>query len=556
MEAAASPRPTPRATPRTPGTGKSVTMVSDSVVSLQIQEFLDDWHYRVMNSLGQKVSATQALKYGLEILAINGVDLSESDIKSMVNMDDKAMLSMIVERLPPAMREDFEHLALQLQMLVTTSARVRKTIEEGVPENIQGTIEEVDSTSIGQQILKQAVVQASREVASLHRCQDTWFRSMEKRLDRLTRSAEYAEHAQQQLLAVETQLQTFGAEQNAKSKKALMGFAQGNDKSLLSTVFSTWNGIVLSGQGEKAIRMKYEKEIADAEKKLFEYKEKQLAGVKSSLMRSARDTDQGLLNFCVQTWAAFIAENKRDGVNKQMMMELEGKLQTFQSKQSDNTKKVMARLGSDQDSTVMSMAWSAWMTFLEDYKKNKEFEDKVKETEAKMAEFMKKKKEDAKTVLDRMNGATDSGLMAMCLQNWYNYINDFKKAKRMEEKMAKSTGNLSSMKIRQKGNAMNVQGRINEQIKANLIFRCFGAWSLESKVNHIDRYYTNKMNHKRQQLSSVQTLFKSFAKQLEEGLGNIEGPEDTYRTRAKVPGMAKDHNSVSLPDIHARPLAA
>jgi len=540
---------------------KSVNMVSDASAALQVQQFMDDWHYRIMNTLGQKMTAKQAVTAALEILALNGVSMTESDIKSMANMDENSMVSAIVERVPPAMREDFDHLALQLQMLVTTSARIRKCIEDGVPEHIQETIEEVDSTSIGQQILKQAVVQASREVASLHRCQDTWFRSMEKRLDRLTRSAEYAEHAQQQLLAVETQLQTFGAEQNAKSKKALMGFAQGNDKSLLSTVFSTWNGIVLSGQGEKAIRMKYEKEIADAEKKLFEYKEKQLAGVKSSLMRSARDTDQGLLNFCVQTWAAFIAENKRDGVNKQMMMELEGKLQTFQSKQSDNTKKVMARLGSDQDSTVMSMAWSAWMTFLEDYKKNKEFEDKVKETEAKMAEFMKKKKEDAKRVLDSMNGATQSGLLAMCIQNWFQLINDDKKAKQLEEKMAKSTGNLQSMKLRQKGNAMSVQGRINEQIKANILYRCISAWMLESKVNHIDRYYSTKMTHKRQQLSSVQTLFKSFAKQLEEGLGNIEGPTETSRgdssgrgmsRRSKVPGMTKDHNSVSLPDIRAR----
>lgn len=545
----------PSATPRgSPTSAKSGPIITDAAVALQVQQFLDDWHYRIMNTLGTKMSAKQAVRAALEILALNGVDLLESDIKSMVNMEETALVNAIVSKLPPQLRGDFDHLALQLQMLVTTSARVRRSIEEGVPENIQETIEEVDSTSIGQQILKQAVVQASREVAGLHRCQDTWFRSMEKRLDRLLRSADLAEHAQQQLLAVETQLQKFGAEQNEKSKKALIGFAEGNDKSLMSMVWGAWLGLVLSGLGEKAVRQKYEKEIADAEKALFTYKERQLKGVKDSLMRSARDSDDGLVHYCIRHWYTEIQENKRLGVNKKTMMEMEAKLNEFQTKQSDNTKKVMARMGADQDAALTHAAWAAWQKFCEDYKKNKEFEDKVKESEQKMSQFMSKRKEDAKRVLDSMNSATTTGLLAMCIQNWYNMVNENQKAKKLEEQMANSSGALANLKMRQKGNAMNVQGRINEQIKANLLFRCMAAWSLETKVNHVDRYYTNKMNHKRQQLNSVQTLFKSFAKQLEEGLGNAEG--DSSGRTGRRSKMTKDGNSVSLPDIHQRPVPA
>lgn len=532
-------------------------MLTDEAVALQVQQFLDDWHYRIMNTLGAKVSAKQAVKAALEILALNGVSMTESDIKSIAAMDETPLVYAIVERMPPALREDFDHLALQLQMLVTTSARVRKAIEEEVPEKISETIEEVDSTSIGQQILKQSVVQASREVASLHRCQDTWFRSMEKRLDRLTRSAELAEHAQQQLLAVETQLQAFGATQNTKSKKALLGFADGNDKSLMHSAFSAWLGLVISGQGEKKIRDKYEQEIADAEKKLFSYKEKQIAGVKASLMRGARETEEGLLHFCVQTWAAEIAEMKRDGVHTKDMMALEARLAEFSKNQSDNTKKVMARMGADKDATVVSLAWSSWLKYSEDYKKDREFEDQVKATEQRMAEFTKKKKEDAKKVLDSISGATESGLIAMAFQNWAQLILENKKARQLEEQLLMSGGRLANMKSRQKGNAMNVQGRVNEQIKANLLFRCLSSWMLETKVNHVDRYYSNKMNHKRQQLSSVQTLFKSFAEQLEKGLGNIEGDttDRTMTRRSKaMPGMSKDGGSVSLPDIHARPV--
>jgi len=321
--------------------------------------------------------------------------------------------------------------------------------------------------------------------------------------------------------------------------------------------------------------MKYEKEIADAEKALFDYKEKQLKCVKGTLMRGARETDKGLLHFCLQQWANDIAEMKRDGVNKQIMMELEGKLKQFQSTQSDKTKKVMARMGADQEATLVNLAWSGWTKFVEDYKKDKEFEDKVKATEQQLNEMLKKKKENAKIVLDRMNGATDAGLMAMFIQNWYQYIVDEKKAMEQESKIAESAGRLKSMKSRQKGNAMSVQTRANEQIKFNLMFRCWSNWSLEVKVTRNEKYWTDKIKNKRQQLYSVQNLFRSAAQELEEIEKKAATGDTSARTltskRDKVSrsghaptkeqireeyqhhGMKKDSNSFSLPDIHHRP---
>mmetsp|Transcript_46638 Transcript_46638/g.141482 ORF Transcript_46638/g.141482 Transcript_46638/m.141482 type:complete len:557 (+) Transcript_46638:74-1744(+) len=536
-----------------PCSPKSVA-VSDETVALQLQQFLDDWHYRVMQSSLAKIwSQTKTVSAALEIMALNGVPLTPEDIGRMAAMEEPAMVQELVRKLPVHVREDFDHLGLQLQMLITTTVRIRKAIDEGVPEGIQEVVEETDSTSIGQQILKRAVVQASKEVAALHRCQETWTKSTEKRLDRLTRSAEFAEHAQQQLIAVETQLERFGAQQNEKSKKALMGLAESNDKSLLHTTFSTWLGMVLAGAGERAIRKKFEEEINVAEKALFDYKEKQLANVKNVLMRNARESDEGLVTFVLSTWAEQVAEAKRDGTTKETLMALEARLQQFSSSQSENTKKVMARMGADKDANLVNIAWASWMKFSTDYKKDKEFEDQVKKAEQQFAEHMKKKKDDAKQVLDRMNGATETGLLASVIQNWYQCVIESQKAREMDDLMSSQGNKFKSLQMKQKGSAMSVQGRINEQIRCNLLLRCLSAWSLESRINHVDKYYVGKMNHKRQQLSSVQTLFKSFAKQLEDGLGNIDG-ESSGRTmtRRSKAGLTKDGGSVSLPDIHAR----
>merc|ERR1712194_219157 len=104
-----------------------------------------------------------------------------------------------------------------MQLLINTAANIRNAIDQNQDEVLQDMVEGSDSTVVVQQILKQAVIGASKEVSKIHQCQDTWVKNMETRLDRLTRSAEHAEHAQQQLMAVEMQLEKFGANQNGKS---------------------------------------------------------------------------------------------------------------------------------------------------------------------------------------------------------------------------------------------------------------------------------------------------------------------------------------------------
>merc|ERR1719436_1986479 len=95
--------------------------------------------------------------------------------------------------------------------------------------------------------------------------------------------------------------------------------------------------------------------------------------------------------------------------------------------------------------------------------------------------------------------------------------------------MAKKNGLFKSLQARQKGNAAGVQGRVNEQMKVNLMLQCFLAWYTDTKVNHVERSYGQKIEGKRRQLKSVESLFKSFAKQIDDGLGNLDGGDSSGR---------------------------
>lgn len=311
---------------------------------------------------------------------------------------------------------------------------------------------------------------------------------------------------------------------------------------------------MLKVKAESVIRQKYEKELRDAEQMLFDYKERQLANVRNVFMRKGREGESGLMQTVVESWNNLVLQRKRDGDTAEAMKEIEAKLAQFAADQAENTKRVMQRMGCDQDATLINMTFQSWVKFSIDYKKDKEFEDQVKLAEKLVQEHMAKKKDEAKTVLNRMNAQSDTGLVALMMQHWNTYMTDLKQAREMEEKMGGGSNRFKSLQDRQLGNARGVQGRVNEQININLSLRCFCGWFAESKLNKLDKYYQVKMDGKRKQLHSVQTLFKSFAKQLEEGLGSVDG-ESSGRHSMK-PGrrgiLKGGEGSVSLPEINAK----
>merc|ERR1719214_394014 len=106
------------------------------------------------------------------------------------------------------------------------------------------------------------------------------------------------------------------------------------------------------------------------------------------------------------------------------MKAMEAKLAGQMGAQAENTKKVMARMSSGSDNALLTVVIGSWVKYVEEYKKNKEQEDAVKAQEKAMEEYMKKKKDDAKAVLDKMNTATDSGLVEHVVSTWVQHFKD------------------------------------------------------------------------------------------------------------------------------------
>merc|ERR1711998_478620 len=194
--------------------------------------------------------------------------------------------------------------------------------------------------------------------------------------------------------------------QNDKSKKVMMGVAGKNDKMLVTVVFGSWFTLQQKLKSEKGIRDMFEAEIEALDTKLMEYRQAALNNVRNVLMRKAAEGDSALIQQVWKNWTDEVQETKREAGSQGAMAAMEAKLASHSAAQTENTKKVMARMSSGSDNALLQLTLTACKQFIEDYKKNKDQEDAIKAQEKAMEDFMKQKKDGAKQVLDKMNAST------------------------------------------------------------------------------------------------------------------------------------------------------
>merc|ERR1719361_253571 len=135
-----------------------------------------------------------------------------------------------------------------------------------------------------------------------------------------------------------------------------------------------------------------------------------------------------------------------------------------------------------------------------------------------------------------MNNATETGLIAHCFTAWMTEVEDQKNNKKLQTAMYDTDCRLKSYMDKQAGNAMGVQTRTIEQMKENMVLKSFGAWKIDTKVALFEKHFSKKMEAKRGQLAKVQSLFRKFAQELEEGLGNIDGDSSSRTTGRRTRG--------------------
>merc|ERR1712019_236367 len=81
-----------------------------------------------------------------------------------------------------------------------------------------------------------------------------------------------------------------------------------------------------------------------------------------------------------------------------------------------------------------------------------------------------------------------------------------------------------------KSAANGVMTRLHELEEEIFIAFFFQSWSAEASLSRVTKHYAGKYDQKKHQLEAVQTMFKSFAVQLEQGISNTPRTKKSGRS--------------------------
>jgi len=170
----------------------------DATIQQELQQFMDEWHYRILHSgLALSWDRTQCLRLAIEMFQMHGMEITEEEKESYVAMEDEQeMVAAMVAHYPMAARKTFEHFVLQLQLVVSTTTQVRHALVTGDSQEVARCFEGGE-TGPGQQILKQCIVEAGRQIHDAVEMHKSWKANTEARIARLNVCQDEAEHARQ-----------------------------------------------------------------------------------------------------------------------------------------------------------------------------------------------------------------------------------------------------------------------------------------------------------------------------------------------------------------------
>jgi len=513
--------------------------LDDATIQQQLQQFFDEWHYRILHSgFADECDRVQCIDLLLDIFEMEGMEVTADEKKELAQMEDESnMIAQMVSKMPMSARKTFEHFVLQLQLVVSTTTQVRhglaecasaekdKDIGDG-EERYKEALSRLAScfsdgeTGPGQQILKECIIEAGKQIHEAVEMHKSWKACTEDRIKRLTSCQDDAEHARQQLAAVNSQLDSFKGEQSSKSKAVLIGMASKNDQQLVHTIFSTWLGWLMNHKLNGEIHDKFKKQISDAEETLLNFKQKQLGLSRSMLTRGAAGGDTAVKAEVLRFWYKYVIEEGHTREMDKKVEEAQKRLNDCRQAAKDASKSVMTRMSAGNDKSLVHLCWTSWIACMDELRMDKEIDALAKKSEGQFKDFMNTKSEQARGVLDRMAGSSDSGLLHNVLTYWVEEVKEVKRQRDIEGIMHGNNDRFKSLNVKQKGAARSVASKANRTEEENIILCFWFAWSTEAAVQRVIKTYGSKLDQKKGQLDAVQTMFRSFANQLEQGIGN------------------------------------
>jgi len=502
-----------------PGHNKVSTPGLSGIVKVVVNTFLEKKHFRQLHeTLSDQWSGCHSLTAAVRLMEAHSVQISQKEKEHLAALPEDRMIDALVMKMPQQSREQFEHFFLQLSFIASTTTRLRTALEAGQAEYIEDALESAENVGVLPYVMQMAVAQAGEMVRTQRKLHEQWLSEMDTRMKPLLDSQAKSMSTQKELAQKKAEVEGEMRKAKEKSVATFIGMMSGNDRFQLTLSFVAWMEHAKKMKEENAIRKEFEEEITAANKALMEYKASQLANVRKVLNRTASESNASLITSVVGALKTEAKNIKMAREAKAEMAMLDAQFKHFSESSAKNAKNVMARMSAGSDEGLRATAFTGWVQYYENYKKDKEMNDAIRAAEMKVNNFMQKQKDGAKSVLQRMTSASETGLKSSVLLGWYEAVIEAKREEEMEAELHAKSSKLMAFSNRNKGSAKNASHRNATLQDQSMLLLSFLNWVRIHKCERMIHFGKEKTNKRKQELVNVKGLFKKFANDLETNL--------------------------------------
>eukprot|EP00746_Dinoflagellata_sp_MGD_P161905 gnl/MRDRNA2_/MRDRNA2_89229_c0_seq1.p1 gnl/MRDRNA2_/MRDRNA2_89229_c0~~gnl/MRDRNA2_/MRDRNA2_89229_c0_seq1.p1 ORF type:complete len:597 (-),score=132.90 gnl/MRDRNA2_/MRDRNA2_89229_c0_seq1:31-1776(-) len=521
-----------------------------ATVAVQIQRFLDDWQYLMLEShFSLSVDRHTSITWALQFLQLHGIlGLGPGEAEALVKLDEYTMIDRIVNMMPEDAKAHLASFLKQSELVLSSAASLRKALDSTPTDasQIVNSLAEMEPSGIPRELMRQATIFFAKEVSKTRAMHKAWHEATQVRIERLLRCTEECYEVNRALQALEGKMAGFRPTQSSKAQAALSGVLRGQDAALLENAFRAWSIILIRRQALRDLEKQCAAEVEEAELELVQFQQAQVNKVRSVLSRKNGEADLDVVALSIQVWAALVADAKARALAEANQKKLEEKLASFATSQAEKTKQLMLRMTSGADMELVNKCIQAWAQAVVESKKEQAALEEAKKVEAMHKEYMEGKNAGARGVMERMSAASDAGLMLSVLSSWNAVLQDAKRAREVEAELKGPVGKLRTLKVEARRRAYDVVSKIVQRDELDYLVWHFGTWVLIAKCERLQRSYDTKLQSRRAQIAGVQGLFKEFATKLEQGVSISRGstPRDNQGpSMAKVPIKTRSSQS-------------
>mmetsp|Transcript_34265 Transcript_34265/g.80062 ORF Transcript_34265/g.80062 Transcript_34265/m.80062 type:complete len:527 (-) Transcript_34265:53-1633(-) len=187
----------------------------------------------------------------------------------------------------------------------------------------------------------------------------------------------------------------------------------------------------------------YQRELEQLGDQYRQFKDKQRERARNMLERMTADSDITCMGLHFKAWVEDLSDTAKAKKFQENLQGAEGTLQEHMEKKKEQAKRVLDRMLGDQELGLLLHTWAAWTYAIQDAKRVIEEEARVRDTQMKLNEYMEKKKDEARIVLQRMLGDQEHGLLVYTIGAWYRVLLDEKALQDAEKKLRDAEEHMS-----------------------------------------------------------------------------------------------------------------